>query len=262
MLTAAGLAVRALALPNNQDPDDFIRDRGADAFKRLLEEAPDFITFYAAMNTDRTRAIEGKTDVAHEIFEILRSIDDELRVDEYLKHTAKVLQLREWACREAYRKFTGKAAKQWKRPESQTEQIPEFSRDDCDFIQALLNEDALRETAKAGLANVSLPESPLAQVLVKLFEKGEDALRRDLENEAAHKLYTAAANGEELDSAYAKELVEKQIKRLGREALRARALRIQRDIQETEQENDSTRLPALLSEKVRIEQQMQALGAT
>ena len=68
VLNAAGLTVRALLLPDGQDPDDYVRGRGVDAFRADIDAAQDFVAFYVQMNADRLGTIEGRTDVAREIF--------------------------------------------------------------------------------------------------------------------------------------------------------------------------------------------------
>ena len=45
MLLAAGIPVRVVRLPDGDDPDSFLRTKGADAFKKLLENAESIIPF-------------------------------------------------------------------------------------------------------------------------------------------------------------------------------------------------------------------------
>ena len=91
ILTAAGLTVRAIVLPDGKDPDDYIRDAGAEAFRGLVDSSSDFVTFYIRMNVERLGSIEGRTDVAKEIFTIVQGVGDLMRVDEYLKRAAHEL---------------------------------------------------------------------------------------------------------------------------------------------------------------------------
>lgn len=44
-LLAAGFGVRVAALPSGEDPDSLIRTRGAEAFRTLVESAPDYFDF-------------------------------------------------------------------------------------------------------------------------------------------------------------------------------------------------------------------------
>ena len=145
ILTAAGLTVRALALPDGKDPDDFIRDEGVETFQNLMIAAQDFVTFYVRMNESRLGTIEGRTDVAKEVFTIVQSLDDAMRTDEYLKRLARELQLDEWSVRREYqnqlkrRDATGSAEKQAAQPRAK------FTLEDTDFIAALLSGDQLRD---------------------------------------------------------------------------------------------------------------------
>ncbi len=45
ILLAAGFTVRVAALPAGEDPDTLIRHKGADAFRALIERAPDYFDF-------------------------------------------------------------------------------------------------------------------------------------------------------------------------------------------------------------------------
>ena len=98
----AGLTVRALTLPDAKDPDDYIRDEGADAFASRLENAKDFVSYYIAMNRDQLETIEGRTEVAQNLFGLLRSMDEPLRVDQYLHRIASGLNIHIWECKRAF----------------------------------------------------------------------------------------------------------------------------------------------------------------
>ncbi len=69
ILLARELRVRVASLGDGQDPDDFIGDRGAEAFRRTLADAPDFVAFLTALE----RGSEGKDRATHlhEVLEIL-----------------------------------------------------------------------------------------------------------------------------------------------------------------------------------------------
>lgn len=259
VLIAAGLTVRALALPENQDPDDFIKAAGAEAFRERVDEAPDFVTFYVRMSQERAATIEGRTEVAQEIFGMLQGIDDEVRIDEYLKHTAREMGLNEWACRTEYDKFRRKALR---RPVPKQEEsiAPAIGRDDCDFVAALLNNEVLLARAKKSLTGLELPPGPVSEILEKLFADHAAQLHQELESEAAQRLYTAAASLERPTSDSPDVLVSKRINRLEQEALRAQAAGLQRAIQEAERTQDQVRVTRLFVEKVRLEQQIRELG--
>ena len=262
VLTAAGLGVRALALPDNQDPDDFIRDEGPERFRALVAEAPDFVTFYVQMSETRVASIEGRTEVARELFGILEGIDDELRVDQYLKRMAGALSLNEWACRSEYEKHRKRA---WNRqanktkPQTETNDAP--SRDDCQFLAALMNDPALLEQTRAAIEGVSLPESPLTETLEHLLAASGGSAGPELENEVARRLYAAAATFDAEETRDAGALASKRIASLKKEALGEEAAEVQRQMEEARQSHDEKRQAELFARQVRLKQKMEKAGA-
>lgn len=260
VLTATGLTVRALALPDKQDPDDYILAEGAETFVKLLEHAPDFIAFYASMSEARLQTVEGRNEVLHELFEIVHGMDNAVRADEYLKHMARELNLSEWACRQEFSKFRREPVYTESR---QTEKIapPAFSQDDCDFIAALLNHPELLDTARSRLAEVPIPDAHLSEVLGALFQDVPSAtLLHYLENPDARRLYTTAVNSDITKYNEPADLVAKQITRLHKKAKENQAQELMEAIQLAENAHDNIKLADLLRQKVKLQQELERVG--
>jgi DNA primase len=262
ILTAAGLTVRALVLPGGQDPDDYVLAEGIDAFRGRVEDAPDFVTFYVRMNAERADTIEGRTDLARELFTILLSLDDELRRDEYLKRVAKELHLNEWRVRSEFAKQGRKGGQRdtQARGEGESNTAAKISHDEIVFVAALLSSEALCAKAKEGFAEMPMPAPPLGPVLHEIFSGvGPDTAQRL--DDAACQLYTAASATEAPVGEMAESSVEKRLLRLRREALEAQVTEVMRAIREAEGSKDNARMMELLTEKVRIERSIQQVGA-
>lgn len=267
VLMGAGIAVSALCLPDNQDPDDFIRAQGAEAFRDAIGRAPDFLSFYVGMNRERTASIEGRTELAHEMFPILRDVDDELRRDEYLKRLAKELGLNEWACRNEFQKALRGAARH-PRPEPRgtaddSGRPEKLARDDCGFVAALLHDGRLRERAREALEARLEPSNAMHEVLRAIFDSRtpHDLNSAAFDSPAAQRLLSAAVNSDPPGAEAAQEIVEKQIARFEREALTTRARMIQRQLLEAEHGKDNEAVMRLLTEKVQVERRLREVGA-
>jgi len=260
VLTAAGLTVRALALPDGQDPDDYIRHHGAESFLTLVKDAPDFVTFYATMSQDRTRTIEGRTQVAHELFEILTDISDALRLDEYLKQAARALGLNPQACKSEFDKYRRAAANSTPAASSPTAPDHErFSYDDLVFVAALLENPALLEQARASLDGIQLPETRLAEVLQALFTSGPDHIARDIQTDEARRLYAAAANTE-YDPSKTPEVVRKRITRLQAEAHAPTQAALLRTLTEADHKSDQGQQKNALQELIELRRRTERVG--
>ena len=262
VLAAAGLAVRAMALPDGQDPDDFVRDAGADTFRELVSGASDFVTFYAAQSRSRLAGIEGRTEVAHELFDILRHIEDAVRLDEYLKLAAAQLGLNEWACRKEYEKYVTGGPRVMPRVPDEEAVAYTVSKDDCDVVAALLADPGLLEKARAVLED-RLPSlsGALPEVLSVLFGGGVKSVHSDFRTDEARRLYSASAASDAEKIVEPAALVAKRLNRLEKEALRMEADAVNNQIQESERAGDTGRLMELLQRKMQLGKQLERVGA-
>lgn len=262
ILCAAGLSVRAMALPDNQDPDDFIRDQGGEAFRQLVEQAQDFVTFYVARSAERMRTIEGRTEVAQELFEILMTLqEDTLRVDEYLKHTARAMGLQEHACRREFQQYVRRSRERRLSPAvAEAPRAEPVDRDDCEFLAALLEDENLLERIQERLAQVHLPDSTLARVLARIFS-GPVSVSEDFEHDSDRALYTAACAAEPPLPDRRESLVLKRLNRLVYEQLDTEVARIAEELRTAEHSKDFTLLIRLVAEKASLERQKEQVGA-
>ena len=263
VLTAAGLSVRGMALPDNQDPDDYVRHQGVEAFRGLLADAPDFVTFYARQSQERLGSIEGATAVAHEIFEILRHIDDEVRLDEYLRLAAQELRLNERACRTEYERFTTQSYRQPIQQETD-ESAPVFvSKDDCDFLSALINSSGLMEEARSGLGEgVGLGLGPLAEVLNVVLFRDVRSIELDFDTQSARSLYAAATAVESDTIKDPDALVGLRLNRLKRESLRIQVANVMKELQEAERSRNTVRMVELLQQKSQLGKELERVGTS
>jgi DNA primase len=106
-LLEAGLAVRVMTVPAPHDPDSFIREKGADAFRARLAEAEGFFDFYLKQqcgendaNSDR-----GRRAILRAMGEAVRKTNDEVMLDRCAQQTALVLRVSAEAVRAEFGKL-------------------------------------------------------------------------------------------------------------------------------------------------------------
>lgn len=176
VLTSAGLRVRALALPDGLDPDDFVRRDGAAAFRDLLDTAPDFVTFYAGIRRDRLTTPEAKSAAAREMFEMLAGVDSTILVEEYLARIADALEISVWVCKREYERFIT-SRKQQGSARRETDGVRTTSRtssrDDLMLLADLLAYPDLRREAAMALTDMNVDRSAFASALEWVLEQPE-----------------------------------------------------------------------------------------
>ncbi|MBI3944754.1 MAG: DNA primase [Armatimonadetes bacterium] len=82
---------RILILPEGRDPDDFIRNRGAEAFRRLAEEALPLVEFQLRRLTGRADGStpEGRAALARAVAPVLAGIRSAVKREEYVSRLAE-----------------------------------------------------------------------------------------------------------------------------------------------------------------------------
>ncbi len=266
VLVGAGLRVRALALPEGQDPDDCIREEGAERFRERIAQASGFVDFFVRMNEERMKTAEGRSEVAHELFGVLQRMEDELRRQEYLEEAAKALGANKWDLQKEYDRVQRRARRPSSAP-SEEEASPSPARinlDDRAFISVLLEREELLTKCRDELKPLPMPEGALGEVLRVLFDLGPIAnMAQELNHEAGIKLYAAAAASEDrnMPAERAENLVRKRITRIKKDALQKESTRLHNAIREAERRNDTQEVMALLTEKRQIDNDIQQTGA-
>jgi DNA primase len=97
--------VRVLALPGKADPDKFIREQGADAYKKLLKESPPYVDYLIARarQMDMTTA-EGKLRAVNFLLPYVQKIPNRILRSEWATRIAQQLRLDEPVLRAALSK--------------------------------------------------------------------------------------------------------------------------------------------------------------
>uniref|UniRef100_A0A7V1EGX3 DNA primase n=1 Tax=candidate division WOR-3 bacterium TaxID=2052148 RepID=A0A7V1EGX3_UNCW3 len=91
ILINAQVDIHIVVMPEDYDPDEFIKEKGIDALNHLIASAPDFFTFYK--NITKTNSVEDEVNLIKDLIEIISRIQDPIRLDRYLKHTAQVFNI-------------------------------------------------------------------------------------------------------------------------------------------------------------------------
>ena len=82
---------RIVQLPAGEDPDSYVRARGADAVRARLGEAVSFVDFITEQfrREGKLETPEGKTQVTRRIVDLVARMDDPLRREFYIHHIAE-----------------------------------------------------------------------------------------------------------------------------------------------------------------------------
>ena len=96
-LFEVGLEVRVVTLPEDHDPDSYVRAHGPDGFSRLTENAAPAIDFLIEQfaQRDDLSTVDGKTRTAHAFAEILGRITDDAHKKFLIKDIAEKMKIDE-----------------------------------------------------------------------------------------------------------------------------------------------------------------------
>src|SRR5208283_3095339 len=94
--------VRVLALPGRADPDKFLKEQGADTYRKLLAQAPPYLDYLIgrARQMDRTTAT-GKVAALNFLMPYVQRLPNRLLRSEWATHIASELRVDEPVLREA-----------------------------------------------------------------------------------------------------------------------------------------------------------------
>jgi DNA primase len=107
----SGLAVKVASIPPPDDPDSYLRQHGADAFREILSRAQGFFDYYLAqlisendLTTDR-----GRLNVVRSMAEKVNRTANAVLIDTYAQRTATRLGVTADAMRQEFRKVVPQA---------------------------------------------------------------------------------------------------------------------------------------------------------
>lgn len=107
LLEEAGLKVRILTLPPGEDPDSFIKSKGAAAFHQLVAAAKNLTDFKIslALREYNLTTPEGKSQAVWSILPVLGGIENNITREEYIRQLAREIGVSETAIFEELRKW-------------------------------------------------------------------------------------------------------------------------------------------------------------
>ncbi len=113
----SGLGVTVISLPGGHDPDTFVREHGADAFRELQARAPSLLDFAVEHSLQRASSgsIDDRIRSVDEILRILQKTGHQIEQEECMRRVAERLGLTQQRLIERYPELRSKAVRQMPR---------------------------------------------------------------------------------------------------------------------------------------------------
>jgi DNA primase len=147
--------VRVLALPGGADPDRFLKEQGADAYKKLLAEAPAYLDYLIARarRMDRSTA-DGRIAALNYLMPYVQRLPNRLLRSEWATRIASELRVDEPVLREALRRAAAERRSEVK-PKSEL-LAPVVKPAERRLIQMLVEAENFRERLAAEIVSGGL----------------------------------------------------------------------------------------------------------
>jgi DNA primase len=113
---AEGMRVKVLEIPGGLDPDEYIQQNGADAYRKLLDGATSYFHWLA----DRTRhkfdmgTVDGRVDAFKYLWPTIQQVSDRIERSAIADEMASYLNLDRETIRQQFRKTTRAEPVQWR----------------------------------------------------------------------------------------------------------------------------------------------------
>lgn len=150
VLLEGQMNVKVVQLPEGNDPDDFLRKFGREAFQKLLDQSRDFFDYKLAVLSRRHNRSEtlGLMKITSECLETLTKIESPVLLDRYLKKLSSALGVDAGSLRAELRKLKEKKgyssapvmAGAGAVPARKSAGLPEIGQDEVMLLGILLEE--------------------------------------------------------------------------------------------------------------------------
>lgn len=141
LFLGSGLTVQVGSLPAGEDPDTFVRSRGAEAFTALVGQAPSLLDFTVSgsLAAGRHGGIEDRVRCVEEVLTLLQKLSNPVEKSAAIRHVADQLGLDEKMLLERYKSLPKKTVSAGEASQINVEN-PRLPKDEEVLVRLLLHE--------------------------------------------------------------------------------------------------------------------------
>lgn len=194
--------VKVLVLPDNADPDEFIKARGVEEYHKRRGAAPSFIQFVleqATRNRDIHRHAEDKKNARDEVRPFIIAIKNTVLQREYFDMAMDLLRVpheireEEWREIRAASANRGRAEAQQKAVQVVPEKPPEPTVAERRLLELLVHDRELQQTILPQIEPSDYKDLPTAAIFQAFQKLNNDGAKADLEALCAETVNDAVA---------------------------------------------------------------------
>ncbi|HWP43525.1 MAG TPA: DNA primase [Blastocatellia bacterium] len=274
MLLAEGFKVNILRMPTDQDPDEFVREKGAESFLALLKTTEPYIEYIIDITlsqNDITRPA-GKVEAINAILPHLARMRDKVLRADYADQIADRLKVDSRVIREELKRVA--INRQQSLDPVRLRVAQETTQAERQLLELMLaNGDIRRAIAsKLGEADYAdLATGSIFRAIVNLEQEGVEpdyhTLSERLETDEERALLSGLlisdlewAGGSDFDTLFKK--ATEALSSLKRRQLEKRLDQIQMELGQAERESDTERVLRLYQEKTELKRRKLSLSST
>jgi len=258
VLLDEGLRLRILSLGGGLDPDEFIREHGAQAYVDALEKARSYFHWLADRARSRfdLRTPEGRVAAFQFLLPSIQRMPDRLDRLAVANDVAEYLHMEPGIVLDEFRKAAAERRQQV-RPKEQPLPDP----NEVLLVHALLHDEQARAEIAPLLGELTVleasPSHEIFDAIRRITAAGEPltylSLEARLQEEGRHRLAALVFADDTLAESYSTELAVSCVRKLAASEQEARRSRLRRQIQEAERGGNLELALRLLDELGRLE---------
>ncbi|MCE5250118.1 DNA primase [bacterium] len=258
-LLATDLSIGVVVLPESHDPDSFVRDRGADELRKLLEQPVDLWEFKLHSLKEETLDVNGKTKLAGEVADSISLIENEMKREIFINDMSLKLKIDIDSMRKAVNgRIKRRAVKR------DTETLSSFSGNatQIDLIASIIQFPGLARHFMEEAGSRPFTDSTIKAVMDELFHRtvegldtSPSALLSALEDRRAQELI-ASASVLPVEEKRASMIIEDNLKRFREREIRGELAEIRQLIS---QETDKAKKTELFRHEQDLKERLSAL---
>lgn len=261
-----GMNVKIATMPPGFDPDDFVKQKGVEAFQKVLDEAQDFFDYKLQILLKRYNRLDslGLMKITGDFMETFSKVQNPVLTDRYLRRLAASMGVDENSLRTELQKLKKKneekgaavAERERKAAPALSPALPVStgSREEELLLFLTVEDQAIRSIAFEQLHETDFPDPAAREafrVMLQMYQAGEKiewpSIISRFTNEAFRQRFVAISSLDWAD-ADKKRAFEDCLKVISRKKTNKRLEELRRLIARAEQEKNSVQLGQFMEE--------------